>query len=256
MTATEALHKAAQYLATAAKSFVPHEEDDSHTNMGWNQVESTLFTRALNDEGLRLELNHKAYALDVVHPKSGLSGSFPLIGANHFAIVQWLDQERTFCGIKTPYSFDLHYDLGYSNSLDDAFTFPSVPGDALEEEIQRRNTANDALNSILAEEQSNSSPRIWPHHFDTGALIEEGKEGIVSFGLGMAIPDAVISEHYLYVSAYDSQGSISTDGMVELSLGKWFNASWKGAAVPVNGLNTEMAIRFYREVLEAFRSRA
>lgn len=256
MTATEALHRAAQYLATAAKSFVPHEDDDSHTNLGWNTEESTLYSRALNDEGLRLELNHKAYALDVVHPKSGLSGSFPLTGANHFAIVQWLDQERTFCGIQTPYNFDLHYDLGYSEALDDAFTFPTVPGDALEEEIHRRDAVDYALNRILADEQSDASPRVWPHHFDTGALIEEGKKGIVSFGLGMAIPDSVISEHYLYVSAYGSEGSISTEGLVELSIGKWHNAGWKGAAVPVHGLTAEQAIHFYREALEAFRSKA
>jgi len=255
MTATEALHRAAQYLCTASKSFVPSEEDDSHTNLGWNAEEAVLATRPLNNEGLRLELNHAVYALDIVHPESGLSGSFPLTGAKHLDIIKWLDNEREFCGISRPYTFDLHYELGYSPVLDDHFTFPSMSGDALDAEIVRRNTADQAMKAILLERDTEALPRIWPHHFDSGALILQPTSKINSIGIGMAIPDGMIDDHYLYVSGYDSNGGLSTRGFGGLPHGKWYEEGWKGAAVSMTGLSVEEALAFYRNAIEAYMHR-
>ncbi|NQV52626.1 MAG: hypothetical protein HQ500_05550 [Flavobacteriales bacterium] len=252
MTATEALHRAAQYLCTAAISFVPKQDDDSHTNLGWNSDEAVLVTRPLNSEGLRLELNHQVYALDIVHPESGLSGSFPLTGARHLDVLKWLDNEREFCGISKPYTFDLHYELGYSPRLDDHFTFPSIVGEALDAEIERRNIADRAMKAILLEYGTAELPRIWPHHFDSGALIQHPTPKISSIGIGMAIPDGMIDDHYLYVSGYDSGGGLSTDTLRALPSGEWYGDGWKGAAVSMTGLTAEEALAFYRNAIKAY----
>jgi hypothetical protein len=75
MTQNETLHLAAQYLATAAKSFIKTKEDDSHINLGWNSDEKRLETHDLSNDGLRLALNYLEYSLDFIHPKSGLGAS-------------------------------------------------------------------------------------------------------------------------------------------------------------------------------------
>ena len=43
-------HWAAQYLATAAKSFIPAKEDDSHTNLGYDHENALLYTHPMSEE--------------------------------------------------------------------------------------------------------------------------------------------------------------------------------------------------------------
>src|SRR5438093_11685491 len=50
-----AAHTAAQWLARAARAYIPPKPDDSHTNLGWDQALRGLSTHPLPD-GSRLAL--------------------------------------------------------------------------------------------------------------------------------------------------------------------------------------------------------
>ena len=145
MSAFESIHRASQYVATMAVCFAVPERKGRHLGFTWDASESSLVSAALNDEGLTLQLNLQVYALDVVHPQSGLSGSYPLTGARHFDIIQWLDHEREFCGIKQQYSFEPTVELPYEPELNDHFSFPSLSGDQLDDVIESIRLAHDSL---------------------------------------------------------------------------------------------------------------
>ncbi len=61
---TTQMHLAAQYLAAAGISFVPEENDDSHTNLGFSTQKECLYTRPLNSSGAELLLNYNFFTLE------------------------------------------------------------------------------------------------------------------------------------------------------------------------------------------------
>jgi hypothetical protein len=62
-------HHAVQWLARAARSFIPAKPDDSHTNLGWDDALDGFATHPLKD-GARLGLRISDLTL-VLIPSSG-----------------------------------------------------------------------------------------------------------------------------------------------------------------------------------------
>ncbi len=60
----EQVHLAAQYLATANKSFVVPKSDDSHTNLGFDPEKGTLKTHPLSQNGTFLVFNYQDFSLE------------------------------------------------------------------------------------------------------------------------------------------------------------------------------------------------
>src|ERR1700691_5184297 len=58
-------HVAAQWLARAARAYIPAQPDDGHTNLGWEDALGGLVTHALPD-GARLGLSVSDLALAVL----------------------------------------------------------------------------------------------------------------------------------------------------------------------------------------------
>jgi hypothetical protein len=188
LTAEQTIHLAMQYLASAAHSFSDPQSDQSHIDLGWNESESCLYSGPLNDEGLRLELNLQVYALDVVHPESGLSGSFPLTGARHFDLLNWLDNERQFCGIQKPYSYDLPYSIPVMEHISESFHFASLNGSSLDPIISHFQSAYQALNALGLEEKPVFSPQnARPLIRRAGAIIETSGDSDIKYTSGSTV---------------------------------------------------------------------
>ena len=79
------LHRAVQYLATAAKSYVPSRPDDSHTNLGWNGQAMAFSTHDLDDTGVSLQFQVPSFQLQWVRDHHLLAG-FDLDGRTHTEI--------------------------------------------------------------------------------------------------------------------------------------------------------------------------
>lgn len=243
---TQQLHLAAQYLATAAKSFLEAKADDSHTNLGFSVKEKSIQTWPLNYMGTKLCLNYEEFSLEW---KSHESNSFLLDGKSHEEIVIWLSQTSKILGFEKPYQFDLHYDMPYSMSPTDKFEKSDV-----QELVGLRTLAQNALKSFLEKEQLTSDIRIWPHHFDTGAFCVLDDGSGKSIGMGLSIPDAMIDEHYFYISGYKGHDSLDTSTFENLSHGKWLNEGFKGAVLPASETNEEIVVQFFREALKVYQS--
>jgi hypothetical protein len=191
------MHLAAQYLAAAGISFLEKKEDDSHTNLGFNISGASLETNVLSKNGDQLCLNYKTFSLVWKSKKD--KTSFKLNGKTHKAVLEWLE-ETSKKYLNKPYSYKLHYDLPYK--IDDSFVFQLKSNSDLEELIQLRTVIQLSLEEINIIYNKNADIRIWPHHFDTG-IYSQLLDNDISFGLGLAIPDSVCKEHYLYISGYN-----------------------------------------------------
>ncbi|NKI30374.1 hypothetical protein [Croceivirga thetidis] len=239
------IHFITQYLAMAGKRFLEPKPDDSHTNLCFNSENKSFETWSLNQNGLKLQFDLPDFRL-----QWSTGTSFELDGKTHATVVQWLESSANEFDFNKPYNFELHYELPFK--WDDSFTFEMPDNSLLRSEIELRTMANNALQEFLTENNLSSAIRIWPHHFDTGAFVLlEGTEK--SVGMGMAIPDTLLDEHYLYLSGYVGHNGIDTSNFNPLSLGQWKNEGFKGAVLPVSDISQNHAVQFLNEALSQYK---
>ncbi|MCK8521437.1 hypothetical protein M0D21_07655 [Aquimarina sp. D1M17] len=245
---TTQLHLAAQYLAAAGINFIEKKEDDSHTNLGFSIENSSLYSRKLGNKNIKLNLNYKLFVLE--WEDQNIITSFPLHGKSHLEILEWLRQMANQSGLGI-YSYNLHYDLPYQIKND--FVFELKDDLKIEKLIDHRVLANTVIQSFLDENNLTSEIRIWPHHFDTGAFTPLKNESDISIGLGMAIPDTMIDDYYFYISAYRGHDSVDTTNFNTLSSGQWKNEGFKGAVLPLNGIDSNTGVRFFNEAFQSYK---
>ena len=144
-----------------------------------------------------------------------------------------------------PYQFDLHYELPFS--WNNQYTFELTNKEALYEIVRLRILANISIEHFLNSESLTSDIRVWPHHFDTGAFVVLDDGYGKSIGLGMAIPDSVVNDHYFYISGYHGHDRINTSGFKKLSKGEWKNDGFKSAVLPASAITENQAVKFLKE---------
>ncbi len=241
------MHLASQYLAAAGISFVEKQDDDSHTNLGFNKEKGVMYTRELSDNGDQLILNYNTFSLDWkgVHKTTSIS----LNGKTHKAIMAWLSNSAQKA-IGKSYEYAFHYDLPYT--ISDDFTFELKDANRLNELLENRALASSIIEAFLTSNNLKSETRVWPHHFDTGAFVIFDNDSGLSIGLGFAIPDAVTQEHYFYIGGYKGHNSIDTSNFKELTKGKWSNEGFVGAMLSISKTNQTKGVAFFNEAFSCF----
>ena len=239
------MHKVAQYLTTVAISFIQKKEDDSHTNLGW--VNHTLETHEFPN-GDKLGLNYENFSLEWT-TYNGNKQYLLLNQTTHKEIKDWISETSTNNGIEKPYKYKLHFELPY-DKITDATFFDVTNQEELNLLIKQRDLAQQVLDSILKSNAFDSSVRIWPHHFDSAAIMTINSK--LSVGLGMAIPDELINDFYFYVSGYNGHDSINLQSANDIKHGAYYNNGWKGFALPVNDIDKGTAISFCQEAISKY----
>lgn len=241
------MYLAAQYLAAAGISFVKKEEDDSHTNLGFSMLKTSMETHPLSENGDVLSLNYKNFSLNW-HAENS-STSFPLDGATHEAVLSWLKEtSKTF--LNKSYAYGFHYDLPYK--ITDDFKFKLVDANRLAELLQLRILAQSTLEQTLKEGNLESPIRVWPHHFDTGAYA--GLHKNIAIGFGLAVPDTLCKDHYFYISGYKGHDALNTEGFSPFSNGEWKNDGFKGAILPATTIDKSKAVLFFKEAIQNYKT--
>lgn len=247
---TNQIHIAAQYLATTGINFLTKKADDSHTNVGFNSEKGYLETWPLNDKGYKLVLDYAEFTLRWLTNDEN-EQAIPLDGKTHQEVVQWIASITKTLDKNTPYSYHLHYDLPYDKITDD-FIFQKPSSEILNALLEVRIIAQNALESIVKELNLDTDIRIWPHHFDSGGYVLLDAAKNISVGFGMAIPDSLVDNFYLYTSGYNSTGGIDTTSFEKLALGSWKNEGFKGAIAPMKGVNEAQALAFFKETISTY----
>lgn len=247
------IHLAAQYLAAAGINFLAKKDDDSHTNVGFNLEKGYLETWPLNADGYKLAFDYTTFSLRwLTNDEKELA--INLDGKTHQEVVQWLRNVTAVLGANTPYSYQLHYDLPYEK-ITDGFVFQKPSEEELTRLLGLRNIAQNASEAIVKELNLDTDIRIWPHHFDTGGFVVLDAAKNISVGFGMAIPDSVVDDFYLYTSGYINHDGIDTASFEKLTSGTWRNEGFKGAVLPMKNTDEVRVIAFFKEAISAYKTR-
>jgi hypothetical protein len=200
-------HHAVQWLARAARAFVPPRPDDGHTNLGWDDALDGFTTYPLEGElslGLRIsDLNLRTV---------GANGqqSFALDGHADVDARRWLGERLGAHGLdasaldaKSPYEIPAHA-VGRGGAYE-----ASKLSEPLTELAAWFANAHRALgrthDQMIARKPAPSPVRTWPHHFDmaTLSLLETASaEHARSINAGFSPGDEHYGEPYFYVSPY------------------------------------------------------
>ncbi|MEM7379667.1 MAG: hypothetical protein AAF361_00560 [Bacteroidota bacterium] len=244
------VHIAAQYLATTAKSFITPKDDDSHTNLGFNSAEGTLETWPLDEQGLKLKFEYEKFSFCLVSEKGDLI-SYELDGKSHGEVVDWLAKAFSGLGLPQAYSYDLHYSLPYE-TLNTVSKHIKPAERHLMELVRLRTIAHQAMEGLVRNHKLDTTIRIWPHHFDSGGYVLTQSSAVSGIGFGMAVPDTLIDDFYLYCSGYQGHQGLDTSSFTPLSLGKWLNEGFKGATLPMSSMDHEKTTSFFEEAIRAY----
>ena len=144
--------------------------------------------------------------------------------------------------------------MPYEKIIDD-FIFQKPSEEELTRLLGLRNIAQIAAASIVKELNLDTDIRIWPHHFDTGGFVVLDAPKNISVGFGMAIPDTMVDDFYLYTSGYKDHSGIDTASFEKLALGIWKNEGFKGAIAPMKGMDEARAIAFFKEAISVYKTR-
>ncbi len=194
-------HYAAQWLARAARAYIPPRLDDQHTNLGWDEAFGGLTTHPLPDRS-RIGLNIAELALSVL---GDTTQTLSLDGRADAEVRAWLGARLSARGLDpakldAPSPYDMpHHALGYGArySIDElteqlrtlSVWFPNGCG-ALER----------IRDKVLARKLKAPEVRCWPHHFDFDSLVPLGQGR--TMGLGWCPGDDYCDEPYFYLSMY------------------------------------------------------
>lgn len=250
LTATRLqLHYGAYVLASAAHALLEHAADDSHSNLGLDPAHRSLCTRDLRD-GLALHLDLEDFAL-VARRGSDATDRLPLAGRTFADALAWA---TTATGAAAAISRREYPDFPDS---------PIMTGGAFSASDRRElaelgrwfENAHSLLEALRPDAPTITEARVWPHHFDLGALVPLSEDGQVTIGLGFSPGDAEFDQPYFYCSPYPPPSSDSP--LPELPAGAW-NTSFVSALLKADELlaseaQQETATRYWNGAVQRCR---
>jgi hypothetical protein len=244
----EKTYLAAQYLAAAGIQFVEKKQDDSHTNVGFDKNSGCLITHPLSENGDELRFNYNTFSLE--WKSKNETTTLALNGKSHEEVLTWLN-EKAKLYLNKEYIYSFHYEGTYPITA--SYVFKLSDAARLNELLELRALAQSTLELFVEENKLDSSIRIWPHHFDTG-IYDLLPSTEVTVGLGLAIPDTLCDDFYLYASGYKNNKGIDPSNFSALKNGTWKNDGFTGAILPASNVDMTAATAFFKEVVDAFKN--
>jgi hypothetical protein len=236
-------HYAVQWLARAARAYIPPQMDDSHTSLRWDNDFDCFMTRPLRDHS-RLSLQIKSLTLAVHSRGSADAQSLPLSGRTDADVRQWLGERLAARGID-PQALDAPspYEMPAHAIAQGAAYDAGGPADALAQIAAC--FANgafflDRIEQDMIEHKFSASPvRCWPHHFDLATLTmlpNPDPDMMGSVGTGISPGDEYYDEPYFYVSVYPEPEHAALPALP--ALGHWHTHDFIAAVLPAHEILT------------------
>jgi hypothetical protein len=234
-------HYAVQWLARAARAYIPANPDDSHTNLGWEDSFGGFATHKV--QGARLALKLLPLTLAIFEGTDPTpSRTFMLAGRKDADAHAWLGEEVGALGldarkldVEVPYRLPPH-----KVAMNGAYSLTEVE-EGLRELAYWYSNASRSLGRVHQAMRANKfevSPlRCWPHHFDYAALIAiyppgETVEGARSIGVGLSPGDEHYNEPYFYVTPWPYPDRAKLPELP--AIGRWHTQNFTAAVVPAH----------------------
>ncbi|MGH6835183.1 MAG: hypothetical protein ACREC9_06465 [Methylocella sp.] len=231
-------HHAVQWLARAARAYVPPQPDDGHTNLGWDDTFDGFTTHRLRD-GTYLSLKIADLALVLRGDESAARiQSFSLNGRADAQARQWLGEQLGARGLDThaldapsPYEMPAH-----AVAQGAAYDVAAVADSLLELSAWFANAEFLLVRvqgQMIGRKLAASDVRCWPHHFDLATLASfpaRDADATGYVGAGLSPGDAYYDEPYFYVSVYPQPDRAELPRLPKL--GHWHTREFTAAVVP------------------------
>ncbi|MEM7199788.1 MAG: hypothetical protein AAF628_05950 [Planctomycetota bacterium] len=210
------LHYGAFLLGSTAHSVLDHAADDSHTNLGVDLDTGSLATRDLPG-GLRLHLDFAQFALSL-RAITAAKAEVPLDGRTVDEALAWVGEALAADGTPVDIARREYPDFPDSPLLSGA-AFAAPPAVERTELGRWFGNAQTLFAGLGSREPRMTPPRVWPHHFDLGALIPLSADGQVTIGVGFAPGDAHYDQPYFYCAPYPVPAADTA--LPALPIGHW-----------------------------------
>ena len=196
-------HFAAQWLARAARAYVPARPDDGHTNLGWDDALGGFVTHAFPD-GARLGLKLGDLTLMVLEGAGAdASNTLPLGGCGDTQARAWLGRQLAARGLD-PNALDAPSPYEMPARANGAVYAAAELAEFLGVLAVWYSNANAVLGAsrreIIGRIPDAPPVRCWPHHFDLDTLVTVAPGRTT--GVGFSPGDDFYDEPYFYVSLY------------------------------------------------------
>ena len=231
-------HHAVQWLARAARAYVPPQPDDGHTNLGWDRALGGFTTHPLTDGAwLSLRLTDLTLAL---HAGEGNVEHFNLEGHPDAHARRWLGEQLGKRGFDaraldapSPYEMPTHAvsrgtPYGTAGLKDALAELAAWFGNAALSlgVVQERMTARHLEASPV---------RCWPHHFDLATLTTlTARDPTGYIGAGLSPGDDYYDEPYFYVSVHPKPDPAALPDLP--ALGHWHQRDFIGAVATARNI--------------------
>jgi hypothetical protein len=249
-------HHAVQWLARAARAFVPRQPDDSHTILGWDDALDGFITHPLPGD---LRLGLRIPPLTLVLMGTSAQQRFALDGHTDADARRWLGERLGAHGLDArALDAKARYEIPDHPVTRGAAYAAGGLGDALAELAAWFANANASLekcrHQMSARGLAPSPVRIWPHHFDMATLIllEAGSaEHARSVNAGFSPGDERYDEPYFYLSPYPYPDPAELPPLP--ALGHWHVHGFTAAIAPASRI---LEAKDHQTATEAFLAAA
>jgi hypothetical protein len=222
-------HHAAQFATAAGISYLPHQADDSHTNLEWIAPLGALASHVVPaPTPFRLSVRIADLTLLVLDANGTELSSFSLHGHTIADAATWIRARVSELGLDDrEYTLTRHYVIPVHPVADGA-PFDTSDPTRLDQLSRWFACASDVLESIRRATPGASDVRCWPHHFDIATLIDLGSNRTV--GVGLEPGDVYYDEPYFYVNM--SPQPTASVAVAPLDAGgSWHTTEWIGAVL-------------------------
>lgn len=243
--ATLQLHHAAQLVAMVGNSYLPKADDDSQSNMEWDASKESLAGHWVGeDEPHRLALNYPEFMLTWQNENGNAIGALMLDRKTKATAIDWMREY-----LESHFHLDPkrlqpigHFEIP-DHPVAGGAAFHVLDEHLHQELAHIRSNAQHILEYFAATFEHASPVRTWPHHFDSGSYIpiafDDAGNAIKSIGIGFAIADDSVDEHYYYVNHQMKDANPDTSTLPDLPAGYWHTEGWTGAILPNTAILAE-----------------
>lgn len=223
-------HHAAQFATAAGISYLPHEPDDSHTNLEWIASLGALASHVIpGTSPFRLALRVADLTLLVLDHQATVQSSLPLHGRTIAYVAGWIRGALTNLGTDgRRYTLTRHYAIPVHPVADGA-AFDTSDTAKFKQLGLWFACAAEELEALRVTATNASDVRSWPHHFDIALLIDLGSSRTV--GVGLEPGDVYYDEPYFYVNMNPQPAAPELTAPLA-GKGTWHTHEWIGAVLP------------------------
>lgn len=224
------LHHAAQLATAAGISYLPHQPDDSHTNLEWLEEIRALAGRVIPaPQPYRVAVQPADLSLSILDADGAIVASTLLNGLTIDDAADWLRlrvAERG--GDGEALTLKRHYEIP-PHAVDGGAPFDTHNAASFAQLDAWYFGGNRAMERTRRSHPGATEVRCWPHHFDIATLISFS--GGRTIGVGMEPGDQYYDEPYFYVNMHPEPAAEALTAALAGG-GSWHTNDWIGAVLP------------------------